>query len=295
MPPRYFDPDGLARLGSLELVARRVVDGSLTGRHRSPGHGFSVEFLDHRPYVAGDELRALDWKLLGRTDKYYVKRFEDETNLRAYLLVDCSRSMAFSGGGPRKLEYAAYLAAALAHLMLRQGDAVGVVLFDRTVRAELPPRAAPTQFRRVLDLLEDLKPGGETDVGALLHEVADRIPKRGLVVLLSDLIDEVGRLAGGLQHFRHGGHEVIVFQILDQAELTLPFARPARFRDMEGGGRLAADPRALRARYVERVGAFVDAVHAACCERGVGHHLAVTREPYEHFLAAYLERRARGR
>jgi uncharacterized protein (DUF58 family) len=293
MSNRYLDPEGLARVGNMELVARQVVEGLLTGRHRSPYHGFSVEYLDHRAYTSGDEIRSLDWKILARTDKYYVKLFQDETNLRAYILLDCSRSMTFKSGALSKLEYGSYLAAALAYLMLHQNDAVGLVLFDREICQYLSPKARPTQFRRILDLLEDPPVGGDTDVGAMLHELAERIKRRGLVILISDLIDDGARIANGLQHFRHNLHEVVVFHVLDDAELTLPYDRLTRFKDMEGTGRVVANPKSLRTRYLARMSALIDGLKAACFERNVSYNLANTKEPYDLFLAAYLEKRAR--
>lgn len=290
---RYLDPEGLARVGNMELVARQVVEGFLTGRHRSPYHGFSVEYLDHRAYTPGDEIRTLDWKILARTDKYYVKLFQDETNLRAYILLDCSKSMAFKSGKLSKLEYGSYLAAALAHLMLHQNDAVGLVQFDKEVRHYLSPRARPTQFRRILDLLDDAPVGADTDVGAMLHDMAERIKRRGLVILISDLIDDESKIANGLQHFRHKNHEVIVFHVMDDAELTFPYDRLTRFKDMEGAGRVVANPKSLRNRYLARINAFIDGVKAVCFERDISYNLANTKEPYDSFLAAYLEKRAR--
>src|SRR3954447_11543404 len=207
MTQRYFDPEGLARVGHMELVARQVVEGFLTGRQRSPYHGFSVEYLDHRAYAPGDDLRTIDWKILARTDKYHVKLFEDETNLRATILLDCSRSMAFQSKGVSKLAYGSYLAAALTYLMIHQNDAVGLVLFDSEVRQYLPPKARPTQFRRILELLDHSMSHEDTDVGTVLHDIAERIHRRGLVVLISDLIDEENKIASGLQHFRHNNHE----------------------------------------------------------------------------------------
>lgn len=277
----------------MELVARQVVEGFLTGRHRSPYHGFSVEYLDHRPYAPGDDIRALDWKLLARTDKYHVKLFQDETNLRATILLDCSASMTFRSDGLSKLEYGSFLAAALAHLMLRQNDAVGLTLFDREVRASLPPRARPSQFRQILDLLDRPPTGGDTDVGAILHAIADRIKRRGLVILISDLIDDEAKVANGLQHFRHNRHEVVVFQVMDDAELTFPYDRATRFKDIEGGGGVVTNPKSLRDRYLARIRAFTDAIQAACFERGISYNLVNTKEPYDHFLAAYLEKRSR--
>jgi uncharacterized protein (DUF58 family) len=293
MSNRYFDPEGLARVGHMELVARQVVEGFLTGRHRSPYHGFSVEYLDHRQYSPGDEIRDIDWKLLARTDKYYVKLFEDETNLRAYILLDCSRSMAFKSGGVSKLEYGSYLAAALSYLMLHQNDAVGLVLFDSEIRQFLAPKARPTQFRRILEVLDHDSSREDTDVGGVLHEVAERIRRRGLVIVISDLIDDVDKLAGGLQHFRHDHHEVIVFHVMDDAELTFPYDRLTRFKDMEGSGRVVANPKSLRSRYLARIQSFLDGIQAACFERGISYNLANTKEPYDHFLAAYLEKRSR--
>ena len=293
MANRYFDPDGLARVGHMELVARQVVEGFLTGRHRSPYHGFSVEYLDHRAYSPGDEIRTIDWKILARTDKYYVKLFEDETNLRAYILLDCSRSMGFQSSTVSKLEYGSYLAAALSYLMLHQNDAVGLVLFDEGIRQYLAPRARPTQFRRILELLEENAAQSDTDVGTVLHEVAERVRRRGLVIVISDLIDDEAKIANGLQHFRHDNHEVIVFHVMDDAELTFPYDRLTRFKDMEGAGRVVANPKSLRNRYLARINTFIDNLQTACYERNISYNLANTKEPYDRFLAAYLEKRSR--
>jgi uncharacterized protein (DUF58 family) len=290
---RFFDPEGLARLGNRELVARQVVEGFLTGRHRSPYHGFSVEYLDHRAYSPGDDPRALDWKLLARTDKYHVKLFQDETNLRATILLDCSASMNFKSGALSKLDYASYLTAALAHLMLRQNDAVGLVLFDREVRGSIPPRARPSQFRQILDLLDSTPAGSDTDVGAVLHDIAERLKRRGLVIVISDLIDDEARISSGLQHFRHNKHEVVVFHVMDNAELTFPWDRITRFKDLEGGGRVVTNPNSLRSRYLKRLETFLDGIKTACFERKINYNLVDTKQPYDLFLAAYLEKRAR--
>jgi uncharacterized protein (DUF58 family) len=293
MTNRYLDPDGLARVGNMELVARQVVEGFLTGRHRSPYHGFSVEYLDHRAYTPGDEIRTLDWKILARTNKYYVKLFQDETNLRAYILLDCSKSMAFKSDKLSKLEYGSYLAAALTYLMLHQNDAVGLVLFDHAVRHYLPPRARPTQFRRVLELLDNTPAEGDTDIGAVLHQVAERTKRRGLVIVISDLLDDEAKVVNGLQHFRHDNHEVIVFQVLDDAELTFPYDRLTRFKDMEGVGRVVVNPKSLRNRYLARINAFLDQLKSDCFERKISYNLANTSQPYDMFLAEYLEKRSR--
>lgn len=289
----YLDPEALARIGSLELVAREVVEGFVSGRHRSPYHGFSVEYADHRAYSPGDELRMLDWKILARSDKYYVKLFEEETNLRAYLLLDCSRSMAFQSGAMTKLAYGSYLAAALAYLMIRQNDAVGLALFDNAIRQYVPPRATPVHFRRILERLDQTTARDDTNVGAILHELADRIRRRGLIILISDLIDDVNNIVSGLHHFRHRHHEVIVFHVMDDAELTFPYERVTRFKDIEGAGRLVANPKSLRTRYLERMGEFTDRLKAECFERRISYNLANTSTPHADFLAAFLDKRSR--
>jgi uncharacterized protein (DUF58 family) len=292
----YFDPAGLARIGNLELIAKQVVEGFLTGKHRSPYHGFSVEYLDHRSYAPGDDMRMLDWKVVARSDKYTVKLFEDETNLRATILLDCSKSMEFRGPdseGLTKLQWGSYLAAALTYLLIRQNDAVGLMLFDTEVRTHIPPKAHPTQFRRILDALDNLRAGGETDCGAVLHQAAERLKRRGLVIVISDLIDNEDHIASGLQHFRHNKHEVIVFHTLDDAELTFPFERITRFHDMEGTGRVVVNPNSLRKKYLDRIKAFTTRLEDNCHERKISYNLANTSEAYAPFLAAYLDKRHR--
>lgn len=289
----YLDPEVLSRVGNLELIAKWIVEGFLSGRHRSPFHGFSVEYADHRPYTPGDELRSLDWKLLARSDKYYVKLFEDETNLRAHLVLDASRSMNYTSGGLTKFRYAALLGAAIAHLLLRQSDAAGLVVFDDQIRHFLPARSSNRQFRRILMALGETVSERETSIGPVLHELAERVPRRGLVVILSDCLDDLESLAGGLQHLRHRGHEVLLMQILDPAEMDFPFERRCRFRDIEGGSTVDTDPRAAKALYHKRLEAFLDALQLECHKVGVTHCLGITSEAYDRFLGSYLEKRAR--
>ena len=293
MPQSYLDPAGLARVGNMELVARQVVEGFITGRHRSPFHGFSAEYLDHRAYTPGDQISTIDWKVLARTDKYYVKLFEDETNLRAHVLLDCSRSMAFQSGELSKLAYGCYLAAALTHLLLRQNDAVGLTLFDTDIKTFIPPQAHPTQFRRVLDALDATASEGDTAVGPVLHRVAERIRRRGLVILISDLLDREEAIAQGLQHFRHDKHEVLVFHVMDPAELSFPWDRTTRFQDMEGAGRVVVNPNSLRQKYLERIGQFTANLQSACAQRKISYHLAETSQPYDACLAEFLDKRSR--
>jgi uncharacterized protein (DUF58 family) len=277
----------------MELVAREVVEGFVSGRHRSPYHGFSVEYADHRPYAPGDELRALDWKILARTDKYFIKLFEEETNLRGYIVLDCSRSMSFRSGELDKLTYGCYLAAALAYLMIRQNDSVGLALFDSEIRSYVPPRSTPIHFRRIIDQLNNHGLGQDTNVGRIMHDLAERIKRRGLIILISDLIDDPAEILRGLEHFRHRHHEVIVFQVMDDAELTFPFDRVTRFKDMEGSGRVVANPNTLRQRYLERIRTFTEQLRGGCYERNISYNLACTNQPYDDFLAAFLDKRSR--
>lgn len=294
MNNRFLDASGLARIAHMEFIARQVVEGFISGRHRSPYHGFSVEYADHRPYAPGDEPRMIDWKVLARSDKYYVKLFEEETNLRAHLLFDASRSMAFKWADrPDKFTYGAFLAAALSYLLIRQNDSVGLSIFDSKVRKVLPPRSTPVQFRRILDALGESASEEDTAIAPILHELADRARGRGLVILISDMIDDVDAMMSGLQHLRHRRHEVIVFHLVDPAERDFPFERASRFQDMEGAGRLSAHPKALRAKYLERYQAYLDRLAEECHRNRIAHHLVSTDEPYERFLGGFLEKRAR--
>ena len=290
-----LDPAGLALVARMELVARKAVLGLLSGLHPSPCFGSSVEYADHRPYTPSDELRQLDWKLLAKTDKYYVKLFEDQTNTRVTVILDVSRSMAFSGAadGMTKLDYGRFLAAALAHLALKQHDAAGLVTFDGAVRSYVPPRSVANHFRHVLTALAKATPGRETSVGTVLAEVAARLPPRGIVILVSDLLDEPESIAKGLAHLAHRRHDLLVFHLVDPAERSFPFEKVTRFRDMEGEGRLVTNPRVVRAAYMERFEAFLQSIRSACLERSIGYELTSTAEPYAEMLASYLARRHR--
>lgn len=289
-----LDPHKLAKVARMELVARQVVEGFIAGRHPSPYHGSSVEYADHRPYTVGDETRTLDWKLLAKTDKYYVKLYEEETNLRCTLLLDTSKSMAFASEaskGTAKVDYGAYLALALAYLMLGQNDAVGLALFDSQVREFLPPRTTASHFRRMAELMQHTTPRNDTGIGPVLHEMAGRIKCRGMVILISDLIADVDRLIDGLSHFRFDRHEVIVFHVMDPAELTFPYERLTRFKDVEGSASIVANPRSVRAKYLERLQKFLAEVKKKCLERDIGYIFCPTDTPYETMLMTYLQQR----
>ncbi|WP_435015838.1 DUF58 domain-containing protein [Tundrisphaera sp. TA3] len=292
-----IDPSALARFGRLELLARLAVEGMMSGRHRSPFKGFSVEFAEHRQYGPGDEIRHIDWRALGKTDRYYVKEYEEETNLRAYLVVDTSGSMGYAGSTASKLEHARQVAATLAYLMIGQRDAVGLVTFDDDLRAAIPPRSAPGHFSVLCRALEQAQPGGEAPLGAILDALAGRIRRRGLVVILSDGFDRLDDLTRALRHLRHRRHEVLFLHVLAPEEETFPFRRPARFRNLEVAGQATrVDPSALRSHYLERFEAFRRGLEEAVRGMGADYHRASTALPPERAVLDYLAARsARGR
>ena len=232
----------VAMLDSLSMRAKMVVEGYIIGQHRSPYHGFSVEFAEHRSYEPGDEVRHIDWKLYGKTNRLYVKRYEEETNLRAHLILDTSKSMDYTSGRVSKLQYGSYLLAALSYLMIRQQDAAGVVLFDESIRSFIPPKSNPSHLNTLLNVLDVNTPGTDTKIEPVLHEMAERIKKRGLVIIISDLFDEPDNIINGLKHFRHSKQEVILFHILDRNELEFDFNSRTKFVDMESGEELTTDP-----------------------------------------------------
>jgi uncharacterized protein (DUF58 family) len=292
--PDIADPRSLTLVARMELVARTAVEGLLSGRHPSPAFGSSVEYADHRPYTPSDELRMLDWKLLAKTDKHYVKLYEEETNTRISVVLDTSRSMDFgSDGHPTKLDYGRCLAAALCRLALKQNDAAGLATFDRGVRTWVPPRSAGRHFRHILADLASAAPGSDTSVGDSLRQLAGRIPRRGIVILISDLLDDPASIAAGLALMKSMRHDLIVFHLVDPAEQSFPWDTVTRFRDMEGEGRLVTNPRQIRAAYLERFGSFLTAIRAACLERSVAYELTSTDQPYAEMLSRYLGRRSR--
>ena len=290
---RFLDPAVLARLGTLELKARTVVEGFLTGLHRSPFKGFSVEFAEFRQYIPGDDPSGIDWKVYARSDRYYVKKFEQETNLDCRLLLDVSASMGYGSRGVTKLQYASMLAAALAYLMNRQHDAVGLTTFDETIVTMLPPSARPGHLRSILLTLDRVALGHRTDVSRPLHLLADTIAKRGMVVLISDLLDDPERVVDGLRHFRFKGTDVIVFHLMDPAELTFPFERASRFRDMEAGDEVMAVPSLVRERYLAELGAALETYKRELGSTGIDYRLIDTSEPLEFALLEYVSTRGR--
>lgn len=291
--PTFFDPRTLARLNGLALRARHIVEGYVAGLHRSPYRGFSIEFAEHREYVPGDDLRYVDWKVFGRTDKFYLKQYEDETNLLCYVLLDTSRSMSYRGPGSAlsKLEYAQCLAAALSWLVLRQQDAVGLATFDTGPRTVIRPSGSPAHWPVLLNALEHVELGPKSDLGAAFAALAARLVRRGVVVVLSDLFDDPERLAAGLRQFRFRHHDVILLQVLDSAELTFPFDDGKRFLGMEGEPAAAVDTRAIRGAYLAEFEKFLAAVKSSARAQGIDYLLARTDRPFDETLAAYLAAR----
>ncbi|MBI5214542.1 MAG: DUF58 domain-containing protein [Ignavibacteriae bacterium] len=276
----------------MELVARLVVEGFITGLHKSPYHGFSVEFAEHRQYMPGDEIKHIDWKIFGRTDRYYIKQFEEETNLKAYLILDSSRSMAFkSEGNMTKLEYASFTTAALAQLMVQQRDAVGLTVYDEKVQTHMPPHATKSYLKQILKQLELIQPSNKTSTAESLHIVAERIKRRGLVIILSDLFDEPSQVMSALKHFRHKKNEVIVMQVLDPLERSFAFGRDAVFKDLETNEELTTQPWHIQKAYQESMKNFLETYKRECREHNIDYVLLDTSMPFDTALFLYLNKR----
>ena len=289
----FLDPATIARLGSLDLKVRAIVEGFLTGLHRSPFKGFSVEFAEYRQYLPGDDLTTLDWKVYARTDRHFVKKFEEETNLECYLLLDISRSMGYGSGPVTKLQYGSYLAGALAYLMTRQRDAVGLIAFDDKIVTMLRPSARSGHLTSLLVTLDRLPLGARTDVAKPLRDLAEAVRKRGLVVLISDLLDDVDRVLPGLTHFRYRGSEVIVFHVLDPAELHFSFDQTARFRDVETLDEVVAVPEVVRSRYLSALADLQERYRRELRLAGIDYVVLDTSVPLETALMSYLMTRRR--
>ena len=291
---RFLDPAVIARLGSMELKARTVVEGFLSGLHRSPYKGFSVEFAEYRQYLPGDDLSTLDWKVYARRDRHYVKKFEEETNLDCHVLLDISASMAYRGGAPMtKVEYGSVLAASLAYLMHRQRDATGLIEFDDRIRGRLPASARPGHLHAILLALEKVAPGAKSDVGRPLHQLADALGKRSLVVLISDLLDDPDNIVRGLKHLRFRGTDVIVFQVLDPHEIQFPFRGAARFTDVESDDVVTADPDRVRESYLEAMASLRARYEKELRGAGIDFLSLDSSKPLDFALLAYLDTRAK--
>ncbi|MEM7233250.1 MAG: DUF58 domain-containing protein [Planctomycetota bacterium] len=301
---KYLDPLVLGKISRLELKARLIVEGFISGMHRSPYHGYSVEFAEHREYVPGDDIRHIDWKVFGRSDRYYIKQYEEETNLSTHILLDASESMSYVsdlptakagvGSGKRisKYEYGSYVAASLAYLLLRQQDAVGVALFDDEVRNYLPARSTPTQLANILDVLE--KPGlrEKTDLGRIFDEYANRITKKGLIVVISDMLDYLAAIERGMKHLQARGHEVLFVHLLDHDEVTFPFQNMTLFEGLEGIDEALVNPRSLREGYLAELEIFLAGLRKACRKSRFDYIQIDTEDKLDVALSTYLAKRA---
>ncbi len=291
----FLDAQVLSRLANVPLFSRRPMQGNVSGRHPSPHRGSSVEFAEYRKYVAGDDLRRLDWRVYGRSDRFYVKEFEADTNLRCCFILDTSGSMAFGSTGDTKIQYARKLAASLGYLAVQQGDAVGLSCVAREVVRSLPPTRNPAHLRTFFDMLEQAVPEGVTQLAAVLHEIAETIRQRALIIILSDLFVEPELLRGCFQHLRFRKHDVAVFHLLDPLELSFDFRRPTRFLDMEGGPSIFAEPNEIADRYHRAREAYEKALREVVLESAVDYHRISMTEDYEQVLTRFLVGRARGR
>lgn len=288
---RFLKPEVISKLSGIEIKARLVVEGFIAGLHRSPYHGFSVEFAEHRQYMPGDPLRNIDWKVYGKTDRYFVKEFEEETNLKAYLLLDISGSMGYSSNGINKLEYSSYLCAALSYLMLKQRDSVGLVVFDQKIKNYIPPKSTLSHLHNLLKELDKLSPSETTNISSTLHQMAERIKRRGLIILISDLFDQPAEIISGLKHFRHKKHEVIVFHILDPKEKSFAFEKEAVFKDLETKEEIMTSPWQIRKDYQDKLKELLNRYTLECRESMIDYVRLDTSVPFDRALFSYLNKR----
>ena len=289
---KYLKPEVVAQLANIELRARLVVEGFITGLHKSPYHCFSVEFVEHRPYMPGDEIKHIDWKAFGRTYRYFIKQFEEETNLKSHIFIDASRSMEFASDGRiQKIEYASYVAAALSYLMIEQRDAVGLTIYDEAIRTSLPARATRIYLKEILRELDSLKAANETGTAAALHKVAESIKRRGLVIVLSDLLDNPSEVMTAFKHFRHKGNEMIVMQVLDPLERSFAFGTDAVFKDLETGEKMTTQPWHIQKAYREAMKEYLDMYKRECRDNGIDYVLLDTATPFDKALLEYLTKR----
>lgn len=286
---KFLDPRTLAKVRDLEIKAHQVIEGLVAGAHKSPYQGISIEFAQHREYVVGDDTRHIDWKVFAKTDKFYLKQYEQETNLVCNLALDASESMNYSSGKVTKLDYAAQLAATVAYLVLHQQDSAGMVHFEDRIKYQIHPSGQPSHLKQIMHLLGSCQPGNvRSEVGKVLDELAERLKKRSLVMVISDCFDDVDRILAGLRHLRYKRHEVVVFQILDPAEMDFPFQQITKFKGLESFPELLAEPRALRKAYQEEFGKFLRELESGCRSVNVQYRRVRTDEPLERMLASFL-------
>jgi uncharacterized protein (DUF58 family) len=293
-PLSLLDPRALAKVSHMELVARQVMDGYVQGMHRSPHVGFALDFAQHRPYVPGDDIKRIDWRVYAKADRYYIKQYEVSTNLRCHVILDASGSMAYRGTGDAmsKFRYAQFVAACLCYLVLHQQDSAGLVTFDTKIRAYLPAKSNATHLMRLLRALDATRPSDESALAPILHEVADRVPRRGMVIVVSDLFDNAARIVEALHHLRHRRHEVLLLQIMADDELTFPFRKWSLFENLERQGhRERLDPATMRAQYLDNVNRHQKTIRDAAGRLNVSHVLLNTSRPFDQALTHYLAAR----
>lgn len=288
---KYLNPSTVARLGNIKLRARMAVEGYLAGQHKSPYHGFSVEFAEHRSYGTGDEIRHIDWKLYAKTDRFYVKRFEEETNLRSYIILDTSKSMDYGSGSITKLNYAIHLSAALTHLMLAQRDGMGLILFDEKINKFIPPRASPSHANYIMSALGKILTGSDTKIKPTLDRMAEKIKKRGMVIVISDLLDEPSEVLMGLNHFRHNKQEIIVFHIIDKEEKEFSFSSRTKFKDLETGELITTDPWHIRSDYINNFNSIQKIYKKGCRNQKIDYVPLYTNNSLNDALGQYLKKR----
>ena len=288
---KYLSSNIINKVDNLFLKARLVVEGFIIGLHKSPYHGFSVEFSEHKPYGYGDEIKYIDWKLWAKTDKLFIKQFEEETNLKCHLILDKSSSMNFGSDKITKFEYSKTLVAALSYLMIKQQDAVGLSIFDTTIRSSITPKSKTSHLNLILKTLQNAKIGGETDIPIILHSLAESIKKRGLIILISDLIDNQDEIIKGLRHFRHKGHEVIVFHILDDNELNLNYNQSMQFEDLENNENIKTDPRHIKIDYKKSISKFCMKYKIECEKNKIDYINVNTSNLIDQSLLEYLIKR----
>ena len=288
----YLNPAVISKLNSLELKARLVVEGFMVGLHRSPYHGFSVEFTEHRPYMQGDSLKDVDWKAYGKTEKYYIKQYEEETNLKSYILLDTSKSMGYgSEGNITKLEYASTLVAALSYLMVKQQDAAGLALYSEKINKYFPPKVSKPYLREMLKNLAGVKPSDKTNTASSLNSVAEKINRKGLVIIFSDFFDDINSTLSALKHFRYKKNEVIVFQILDPLERSFAFGKDAIFKDLETAEEITTQPYQIQKAYKESMAEFINRIKTECFNSNIEYNLLETTTPFDKALYSYIQKR----
>ncbi len=290
----YLNPSTVSKLNSLELKARMVVEGFIVGLHKSPYHGFSVEFSQHRPYMQGDDLKSVDWKVYGKTEKYFIKQYEEESNLKSYIILDSSKSMDFkSGSNISKLNYSTILAAALSYLMIKQQDAVGLALYSEKINKLLPPKASRTYLQEILKLLSSVSAADKTNTSSSLGEIAEKIKRRGLVIIISDFFDDVDTVIKSLKKFSYKKNEVIVFQILDPVERSFAFGRDAIFKDMETLEEMTTQPYQIQKAYKDAMEEFTNRIKRECLNSNFDYNLIDTSTPFDTALYTYIQKRVR--